>query len=97
MRKAGKHSLEIFSLGIILSVVASVIVKQTQFDLWVQTAVNLGGIAIMLGWAAFLDWKEKAIARRVVAPVEAAVTAPGGKTATQPSSSPAPTIAEIAK
>jgi hypothetical protein len=69
MRKAGKHSLEIFSLGIILSVVGSVIAKQTDFDMLVQTAVNAGGITVMLIWAAFLDWKEKAIQRRVTAGV----------------------------
>jgi hypothetical protein len=60
---AGKKSLEIFSVGILLSMLATVAVRQTSFDLSVQIAVNLAGFAVMLGWAAFLEWKERAVAR----------------------------------
>lgn len=61
---AGKHSLEIFSVGILLSMLATVAVRQTSFSLWVQVAVNLGGFAVMLVWAAFLDWKEQAVRKK---------------------------------
>jgi hypothetical protein len=60
MSNAGKHSLEIFSLGIILSMLATVAVRQMSFALPVQLAVNLAGFAIMIAWAAFLEWKDKA-------------------------------------
>jgi hypothetical protein len=60
---AGKHSLEIFSVGVLLSMLATVAVRQTSFDLKVQIAVNLAGFAVMLLWAVFLDWKESALGR----------------------------------
>jgi hypothetical protein len=61
MSNAGKHSLEIFSLGVILSVLATVAVRQMSFALPVQIAANLSGFAIMIAWATFLEWKDKAV------------------------------------
>jgi hypothetical protein len=71
MSHAGKHSLEIFSVGIILSMIATVAVRQMSFDLRVQIAVNLTGMAIMVLWALFLEWKERAVQRRAPVPRQA--------------------------
>jgi hypothetical protein len=53
----GRQSLPVFVLGLILSVVASVIVREAGFDKLVQTAVVVGGIGLMAAFAALLEWQ----------------------------------------
>ncbi len=57
---AGRQSLPVFVAGIVLSVIGSIIVRETGFDRLVQTAVVLGGIGLLLAFAALLDWQGRA-------------------------------------
>jgi hypothetical protein len=52
----GKHSLYIFCLGILLSVLGHFILTEFYDGLEVQFAVNITGIAIMMGVASLLEW-----------------------------------------
>jgi hypothetical protein len=55
----GRHSLPVFVLGLVLSNIGGVILKETGFGLAVQTAVALGGFAIMAAFASLLDWQAR--------------------------------------
>jgi hypothetical protein len=59
----GRHSLPVFVLGLVLSVIGAVIIKETGFDLLIQVAVIGGGIALMLVFALLLDWQRQGQAR----------------------------------
>lgn len=59
----GRNSLPIFVLGLVLSTVATVMVKETGYVLWVQFAIVFAGTALMIGFASLLDWQAKAIRR----------------------------------
>jgi hypothetical protein len=52
----GRHSLQIFCLGILLSVLAHLILSEAGRSLALVIAVNLGGIAVMIGTALVLEW-----------------------------------------
>ncbi|MCU0883729.1 MAG: OpgC domain-containing protein [Beijerinckiaceae bacterium] len=78
---AGRHSLPVFVLGLVLSTIATVITKETAYVLWVQALVVLAGTALMIGFAGLLDWqagqmKSEAAARAAQRAAPAA-TAPG--------------------
>jgi hypothetical protein len=60
---AGRHSLPVFVLGLILSMCGWVIVREAGFDMAVQAAVVLGGFALLLAFAAFLEWQAQALRR----------------------------------
>jgi hypothetical protein len=53
---AGRHSLEVFCLGLVLSLVGGIIMRETGYHLAGQVAVTMAGIAMMisLGWALSL-------------------------------------------
>lgn len=57
---AGRQSLPVFVLGLVLSTVAGIVVRETGFDLMVQTATVGLGIALLLGFGALLDWQGRA-------------------------------------
>ena len=83
---AGRHSLPVFVLGLVLSTVATVITKETGYVLWVQALVVLAGVVVMIGFAGLLDWqarqiKYEAAARAAPRPAPAAI-APGSLMAT---------------
>jgi len=52
----GRHSLHIFCLGILLSVLAHLILNEYFGGLTMQAAVTAGGIAIMIAVAGLMDW-----------------------------------------
>jgi len=52
----GRHSLHIFCLGILLSVIAHLILSEFGAGIGMQTLVTLGGIAIMTIVAALMEW-----------------------------------------
>jgi len=60
---AGRNSLPVFVLSLVLSTGATVLVKETGYVLWVQFAIVLAGAAVMIGFASLLDWQAKAIRR----------------------------------
>jgi hypothetical protein len=55
----GRQSLPVFVLGLVLSTVCGVILRETGFVLAVQIAVLVGGSAILIGFAALLDWQAR--------------------------------------
>jgi hypothetical protein len=56
----GQNSLYVFCLGIVLSVLAHFLLDQIGSHLGMQAAVNAGGIALMVGLAALLQWFKSA-------------------------------------
>lgn len=52
----GRHSLHIFCLGILLSVLAHLALNEFFGGVLMQITVSAGGIAIMVGVAALMDW-----------------------------------------
>ena len=52
----GQNSLEVFCLGILLSVLANFVLSLAGYGLFDQFLVNLGGLAIMAGFGLLLAW-----------------------------------------
>lgn len=52
----GRHSLHIFCLGILLSVIAHLILSEYGAGTVMQLVVTLGGIGLMTAVAALMDW-----------------------------------------
>jgi hypothetical protein len=52
----GRHSLHIFCLGILLSVVGHLIINEHFGGIVLQAAVTAGGIAAMIAVAGLMDW-----------------------------------------
>jgi hypothetical protein len=59
----GRHSLEIFCLGVFLSYTAGFLLIEISPALWMQAAVSLGGVLLMVGLAGLMSWY-KALGRR---------------------------------
>ena len=55
----GQHSLQVFCLGILLSVLGRFIVSAISGSIWMQFAVNVGGLAVMIALAALMSWYKK--------------------------------------
>ena len=75
----GQHSLNIFCLGIFLSVVSHFILSEIDSTLLTQVAVSGGGILVMFASAYFLSWSKQR--RRPAAP--RAITSTPPRTAVQ--------------
>lgn len=52
----GKHSLEIFCLGVFLSFTAHFILVEISARLWMQLIVSVLGVLLMIGLAALMSW-----------------------------------------
>jgi hypothetical protein len=52
----GRHSLHIFCLGILLSVVGHLVLRELFGGMLMQLAVSAAGIAIMVAIAALMEW-----------------------------------------
>lgn len=52
----GRHSLHIFCLGILLSVVGHLVINEHFGGVVLQAAVTAAGIAVMIGVAWLMDW-----------------------------------------
>lgn len=52
----GRHSLEVFCAGVVLSIAGQIILAETYFALGVQLLVCLTGISMLLGLGMFLSW-----------------------------------------
>ena len=59
----GRHSLEVFCLGVFLSYTAGFLLIEFSSALWMQAAVSLGGVLLMVGLAGLMSWY-KALGRR---------------------------------
>jgi hypothetical protein len=71
--RCGQHSLQIFCLGILLSVLGYIVLTSVRADIPMQLAIDFGGILLMVAVAALLTWS-KAIGRRSAAAVAASTT-----------------------
>ncbi len=60
----GRHSLHVFCLGILLSMVGHLIVTELYGGVALQAAVSAGGVAIMVALAALMDWFAAATGKR---------------------------------
>lgn len=80
----GRQSLPVFVLGLVMSTVCGVILRETGFGLAIQFAVLLVGSAILIAFAALLDWQARMGKRDAAAAVPEAgeeVRAGGGSAA----------------
>lgn len=60
----GRHSLQIFCLGIFLSFAGHFILVQFNGSMIMQIGVSLSGLAIMSGWAMVMTWYDRVGAAR---------------------------------
>jgi hypothetical protein len=72
---SGRHSLHIFCLGILLSVIGHLVINEYFGGVPMQLAVSAAGVAIMVGVAALMEWFGSAMPQ----PHRAAPQQPGGK------------------
>ena len=80
----GRSSLDIFTLGTILCFVGMFVLVEAGRDLWVQIAVNAGGIGLMMVVATWL-LRKKAAAIPSTAPAPLAGVSPVPQPAPPPS------------
>jgi hypothetical protein len=52
----GRHSLHIFCLGILLSLVAHLVITEFYGGALLQVATSAAGIALLVGFAWLLEW-----------------------------------------
>jgi hypothetical protein len=52
----GRHSLEVFCVGVVLSIVGQIVLAETGFVLSVQLLVCLSGVTMLAGLGIFLSW-----------------------------------------
>src|SRR5262249_11280451 len=52
----GQHSLQVFCLGILLSVFAQILLTSFRDDIVMQLAISFVGILLMMGVAGLLTW-----------------------------------------
>jgi lysophospholipase L1-like esterase len=73
----GRHSLQIFCLGILLSVLAHLVLSEVGRSPALIAAANISGIALMIGTALVLDWYKSNERGERRPPAPAARTAAG--------------------
>ena len=71
----GQHSLQVFCLGIPLSVPGRFIISAISRGFLMQLAVNLGGLALMIALATLMAWYKKKSRPPAAAPVPQASVA----------------------
>lgn len=54
--ECGKHSLEIFCLGVFLSFTAHFLLVEVSARVWMQVIVSVCGVLLMVGLAALMSW-----------------------------------------
>ena len=67
----GQHSLQVFCLGILLSVIGQIVLTSWRGDVPMQLAVDLAGIALMSALAGLLTWYKSSSAAHSEASVAA--------------------------
>jgi hypothetical protein len=73
----GQHSLHVFCLGILLSVLGRFITNSVSNGLLMQLVVNIGGVALMIALAQLMSWYRKKSRPPAAAPVPQASLASG--------------------
>src|SRR5262249_19244896 len=54
--RCGQHSLQVFCLGILLSVLGQIILTSWRGDIPIQLALDIAGFALMVGLAGRFSW-----------------------------------------
>ena len=54
--RCGQHSLQVFCLGILLSVLGRILLTSVRDGILMQLAIDGGGIILMMGIAGLLAW-----------------------------------------
>ncbi|MCX7325464.1 MAG: OpgC domain-containing protein [Hyphomicrobiales bacterium] len=85
----GRQSLPVFVLGLVLSTVCGVILRETGFVLAIQIGVLIGGSAILICFAVLLDWQARMGKR------DAAVALPEAEAEVRPAPGPAAPLAKV--
>ncbi|HXL47616.1 MAG TPA: OpgC domain-containing protein [Xanthobacteraceae bacterium] len=75
--RCGQHSLQVFCLGILLSVIGQIVLTSWRGDIPMQLAVDLAGIALMSALAGLLTWYKSSNAAHSDAAVAASGDARG--------------------
>lgn len=73
LEQAGRHSLPLFCLGVILSLVGTFALTELGRGAAMQLAVNLAGITILLSTARMLQWYRRATAKVQANPEKSAI------------------------
>src|SRR5262245_634096 len=69
--RCGQHSLQVFCLGILLSVLGQIVLTSWRGDIPIQLAVDIAGFALMVGLAGLLTWYKSSTAAHSEASVAA--------------------------
>ena len=72
--RCGQHSLQIFCLGILLSVSGHIVLTSIRADVPMQLAIDLVGILLMIAIAQLLTWSKASGGRQSGAPLAAWTT-----------------------
>jgi hypothetical protein len=65
----GRHSLDVFCVGIVLSIIGQIVLAETAFALGAQLLVCLSGVTLLTGLGIFLSWYQSfTLARAPAAP-----------------------------
>ena len=72
--RCGQHSLQIFCLGILLSVSGHIMLTSIRADVPMQLAIDLVGILLMIAIAQLLTWSKASGGRQSGAPLAAWTT-----------------------
>jgi hypothetical protein len=56
LAEMGRHSLDVFCVGIVLSIIGQIILAETAFAIGPQLLVCVAGITILAGLGIFLSW-----------------------------------------
>ena len=81
MSLAGRHSLDVFALGAILSTFGSILLRATHYELWIQIAYTLGGMTVMVVYAGLIEgWRTERRGARPAAPPAGESPALAGET-----------------
>jgi hypothetical protein len=72
--RCGRHSLQIFSLGILLSVSGHIVLTSVRADVPMQLAIDLAGILLMIAIAELLTWSKASGGRQSGAPLAVSTT-----------------------
>ncbi len=69
--RCGQHSLQIFCLGILLSVLGHIVLTSVRAGVPMQLTIDLGGILLMVAVAGLLTWSKASGGRQSAAAVAA--------------------------
>jgi hypothetical protein len=72
----GRHSLEVFCVGVVLSILGQIVLAESAFDLTVQLLVCGFGVTLLTGLGNFLSWYRSATPLRAPERASAAASAP---------------------